>query len=215
MSEVYLIISIFVATLLVLGIVVILRVRKRNEQVKSEKPGYNADFKNDWYDGVSKQINGLKTALIAKDYKKFRLNLLLCLAQRVAGFSSECGQCMLFQQDITALVRDMGNLIQVDDRKERKAYFKSINKILGHLQKSHKLVTEGYYVGICMALGSGIGVALGSVMDSIGSGVPIGVGIGVAIGAALDAKAKKDGRVICTRETTGSGSVPGAGRLLR
>jgi hypothetical protein len=33
-------------------------------------------------------------------------------------------------------------------------------------------------------------------------GIPIGLGVGMAIGAALDAKAKKEGRVICPSEKT-------------
>ena len=39
-------------------------------------------------------------------------------------------------------------------------------------------------------------------MPTIGSGIPIGIGIGVAIGSTLDAKAKKEGRVICPSEKT-------------
>ena len=60
-------------------------------------------------------------------------------------------------------------------------------------------------MGIGMLFGTAIGVASGAAMDSVGPGIPIGIGIGVAIGAALDAKAKKEGRVICPGEkTTGS-----------
>ena len=40
------------------------------------------------------------------------------------------------------------------------------------------------------------------VMPNIGTGIPIGVGAGIAIGTALDAKAKKEGRVICPGERT-------------
>jgi len=57
-------------------------------------------------------------------------------------------------------------------------------------------------MGIGMAIGSAIGVALSAAMDSVGSGIPIGIGISSAIGAALDAKAKKEGRVICPSEKT-------------
>ena len=52
-----------------------------------------------------------------------------------------------------------------------------------------------------MAIGSGIGVALGAVFEQIGGGIPIGVGIGLAIGSALDAKAKREGRILCPKET--------------
>ena len=48
----------------------------------------------------------------------------------------------------------------------------------------------------------GIGMSLGAVMDNVGSGVPLGIGIGIAIGAALDAKAKREGRIICPSEKT-------------
>jgi len=158
---------------------------------------------SDWYDGISKQITQLKNTLTEKDYKKFKLDFLLCVARRVADFSNECGQCNLLQQEIVTLTQDVDNLVQITSKERRKDYFRVINRITGHLQRHHKLITEGYYIGIMMALGSGIGVAIGVAMDNIGSGIPIGVGIGVAIGAALDAKAKKDGRILCLKVTTG------------
>ncbi|MFC1991287.1 hypothetical protein ACFLVC_00925 [Chloroflexota bacterium] len=157
---------------------------------------------SNWYDGIAEQINLLKDTISEKEYKKYKLNLLLCVAQRIAEFSPECGQCQIYQQDISTLTQEVGNLIQVDDKDRRKAHLKTINGIVKHLQKQHKLVTEGYYMGVGMSMGSGIGVALGVAVDSIGSGIPIGIGIGVAIGAALDAKAKKEGRIICPKEKT-------------
>ncbi|MFC1966636.1 glycine zipper family protein [Chloroflexota bacterium] len=156
--------------------------------------------KSDWYDGIAKQINQLKDTLSEKDYKKHKLSLLLCVAERIAEFSPECGQCQIFQQDISTLTQDVGNIIQVTDKDKRKAHLKTINRMIGHLQKQHKLVTHGYYMGIGVTIGTAIGVASGAIMDNVGSGIPIGVGIGTAIGAALDAKAKKEGRVICPSE---------------
>jgi len=90
------------------------------------------------------------------------------------------------------------------DKGSRKAHIKTINSIVSHLQKQHKLVTEGYYMGIGMTIGSGIGVSLGAAMENIGSGMPLGIGIGMAIGAALDAKAKRGGRIICPKEKAAS-----------
>ena len=157
---------------------------------------------NDWYNGIAKQIGELRSTITEKDYKKFKLNLLLCVAQRVAEFSTGCGQCMLHQQDVATVTRDLPNLIQINDKEGRKSYHKTLNRIIGHLQKQHKLVTEGYYMGICMAIGSGFGVAMGAATDNIGIGIPIGVSLGLAIGSALDAKAKKEGRILCPREET-------------
>jgi hypothetical protein len=132
--------------------------------------------------------------------------LLLCVAERVAEFSPQCGQCQLFQQDISTLTQDIGNLIQVASKDRRKAHIKKINGIVNHLQKQHKLVTEGYYLGIGMSIGSAIGVALGTAMPNIGMGIPIGIGVGIAIGAGLDAKVKKEGRILCPSDKTTASS---------
>ena len=158
--------------------------------------------RSNWYDGIAKQINQLKVTLSEKDYKKYKLRMLLCVAERIAEFSPECGQCQIFQQDISTLTQDVANTIQLADKGKRKTHLKSIDNIVGHLRKQHKLVTEGYYMGIGMIFGSAIGVALGAAMPYMGMGIPIGVGVGMSLGAALDAKAKKEGRVICPSEKT-------------
>ncbi|UCG54805.1 MAG: leucine-rich repeat domain-containing protein [Dehalococcoidia bacterium] len=59
--------------------------------------------KNDWLDGIKKQIDLLRDTLSERDYKKYKIRLLLCLAERVTQFYHECGQCQIFQQDISAL----------------------------------------------------------------------------------------------------------------
>jgi hypothetical protein len=165
---------------------------------------YAVKGQSDWYDDIAKRISEINNTLSQKDYKKYKLDLLLCAAQRVAEFSPMCTECQMFQQDIMSLTRDMSNLVQTADKERRKAYFKALNKVIGHLQRQHKLVTEGYYMTLFMALGSGLGVAIGAGIDSIGAGMAIGVGFGIFIGALLDAKAKKEGRILCPRETTRS-----------
>jgi len=157
--------------------------------------------KSDWLADIKKRITVYEDTLNEKEYKKYRLRRLVCLAERVAQFSPECGQCQMFQQDIATLVQDVGSLIHLTDKPRQKVYFRSMDKITNHLQKQHKLVNEGYYMGIGIAIGSGIGVALGAALEQFGGGIPIGVGIGLAVGAALDAKAKKEGRILCPKET--------------
>jgi hypothetical protein len=110
----------------------------------------------------------------------------------------------MFQQDISTLVKEIGNMSQMTDKERSKSYFKSINRIVGHLQKQHKLVNEGQYLGMWMGIGTAIGVAIGAAIGIVGAGIPIGVGLGVAMGAALDAKAKKEGRIICPKENASS-----------
>ncbi len=150
---------------------------------------------NDWYDSIGKEISFHKVALSEKDYKKYKLDLLLRMAKRVADFSPECGECQTFQPEITKLTQDVSNL-SLMSKESRKSYFKTISKITKHLQKHHKLVTGGQYLGIGMVIGAGIGIALGASLENSGVGVALGITIGVAVGSALDAKAKKQGRVI-------------------
>ena len=148
-----------------------------------------------WYDDIVKEITLHKDILGKKDSKKYKLDLLLRVARRVDSFSSSCGECQMLQPDITQLTHDLGYIVQTSKEK-RKSYFKTINNIIKHLQKHHKLVTEGHYLGIGIAIGVGIGTAIGAVLDNPGAGTGIGTAIGLAIGAYLDKKAKKEDRVI-------------------
>lgn len=152
---------------------------------------------SDWYYGIEKRINYQKDTLSEKYYRKYKLDLLLCLARRVDSFSALCTECQSRKQEITALTNDLANL-SLMSKAARKSYFKAIGDITKHLQKQHKLVTEGQYIGIGMAIGSGLGVALSAALK--GGGLPIGIGIGAAFGFYLDAKAKREGRVICPKE---------------
>ena len=149
-----------------------------------------------WYDRVAREIHLYRDSLSKKEIKKYKLDLLLRVASRVADFSPTCGECQLLQQDITRLVQDLGNLVQIPDKEQRKSYFNMIKSIIKHLQKQHKLVTEGQYMGIGVVIGVGIGAALGAALDSPGAGTGIGTVIGILIGNYLDKKAKKEGRVI-------------------
>ncbi len=151
---------------------------------------------SDWYNRIVKQINLHKDTLSKKDSKKYKLDLLLRITKRVDDFFSYCGECQLFQQDITKLIEDLGYLVQMPSKKTSKSYSKTINNIIKHLQKQHKLVREGQYMGIGLAIGIGIGTALGAALDNTGVGVAIGTGVGIAIGSYLDKKAKKEGKVI-------------------
>ena len=154
------------------------------------------EFRNRWHEETTERISAYQGSMSKKEQKKFQLDLLLRLTRRVAEFYDECGECQLFQQEITAYVNELGNMVHLADNVRRKKYGKRLKQMVRHLQGQHKLVPKGHYVGIWTSIGAGIGVALGAVMGNVGPGMPIGIGIGVAIGMMLDAKAKKEGRVI-------------------
>ena len=155
-----------------------------------------------WYEGIKKQVDLLKDSLAERDYKKYKLRMLLCVAERVAQFSPECGQCQMFQQDVTTLAQGVGNIAQMSNKESRKHYFRSMDRIISHLQKQHKLVTEGYYVGMWTGIGTALGLPIGIPLGNIALGIPFGLAMGVAAGTYLDAKAKKEGRILCPLGTT-------------
>jgi len=148
-----------------------------------------------WHDDITEKIGTHRDNLSQKEAKKYKLDLLLRVARRIAEFSPECGPCQIFQEQISQLIHDLSNL-SLFSRQTRRHYSKTINKMVKHLQQHHKLVTPGQNVGLWIAIGSGIGVAIGAVMGTFGAGIPIGIAIGVAIGSYLDSKARKEGRVI-------------------
>lgn len=154
------------------------------------------EVRSDWYNRVSKEIAQHKGSLSQKDAKKYKIDLLLRVAGRVDDLSAICGRCQLFRQEITTLTQELGNLVQLPNKEGRKSYLKMIDNIIKHLKKEHKLVTEGYYRNIGMAVGGGIGAVLGAVLDNPGIGAPGGIGIGLAIGSYLDKRAKDEGKVI-------------------
>jgi hypothetical protein len=154
------------------------------------------EFRNRWHRETTEKISSYQSSLSKKEQKKYQLDLLQRVTRRVAGFYDECGECQLFQQEITAYVNELGNMVQLSDNISRKRYAKRLKQTVRHLQSQHKLVPKGYYVGIWTSIGTGIGVAIGAGMGTVGAGIPIGIGIGVAIGMMLDAKAKREDRVI-------------------
>lgn len=154
------------------------------------------EFRNRWHEEISGKIGAYQSSLSKKEQKKYQLDLLQRVTRRVAGFYEECGECQLFQQEITAYVNELGNMIHLADKTRRKQYGQRLKQIVQHLKAQHKLVPKGHYVGIWTSIGTGLGVVLGAVLEGIGPGIPIGLAIGVAIGMMLDARAKKEDRVI-------------------
>jgi hypothetical protein len=151
---------------------------------------------SDWFNRISKEVNSYRDSLSKKDFRKYKLDLLLRIAQRVDSFSSTCQECRMFQQEISSLIKDIGNLAEMPNKERQKSYFKTINNVVKHLQKDHGLITEGQNIGIWISIGMAIGVAIGAGSGNIGLGISIGLVTGTAIGVTMDAKAKREGKVI-------------------
>lgn len=149
-----------------------------------------------WYNRVVRELSPYKDRLTKKDYKRYKIDLLVRLAGRVDAFSSYCGECQTFQGEITRLVQELILLIQMPNRQSRRSYIKAIGNMTRHFRKTHKLVPEGYYMGIGIAIGMAISTAIGTALDNLGIATGIGFALGLAIGSYLDKKAKQEGKVI-------------------
>jgi hypothetical protein len=153
-----------------------------------------------WYDDIDSHVKHLKNSLSEKDYKKYRLNLLNGLAQRVDELSPVCKRCYFFKQAISTLEQNVSNLILSTDKDGIKTHLMTITMVISHLKKQHKLVEEGHYTNLWFPVGSVIGVVFGIFMPHIGLGILIGAVIGIGVGVVLDRKAIKEGRIICPGE---------------
>ena len=68
------------------------------------------DDNSNWLNGITKQIAILKETVDKRNNRKYKIDMLQCLANRVDQFSPECGQCQMFKEDLITLVQDASNL---------------------------------------------------------------------------------------------------------
>ncbi len=146
------------------------------------------------------EIGQQELSLGPKGAKKYKLDLLKRVAKRVDDFSTTCAECEAHKKDISRLVDELNMAIQAPGQRVPKEFNRTLNNIVEHLKKVHKLVDKGHYmgigIGIGLALGAGIGAAIGAATDNPGIGTGVGIALGLAIGAYLDKRAKDEGRVI-------------------
>ncbi len=111
-----------------------------------------------WYDGILDAIDNYKARFGPKAYKKNKLELLLRVSSRVDGFSTGCNECLRYREEITELVKNLGDPAS-STKEERKNHSKVLNTIIEHLKRHHKLVIGGQYIAILMIMGQAIGVS--------------------------------------------------------
>jgi hypothetical protein len=154
-------------------------------------------MENKMVDKLVNELGKLKEGLGEKQVKQLNLKLLERAIIRMGSYSKDCKECEKF---LTVLKDHIKNLKKKNGqfgKEDMKEHRRQLDLMISHLQKDHKLVTEGYYVSMYMMMGSGVGLVLGLItFNNPGLGLPIGLCLGLAIGAALDASAKKKGQTI-------------------
>jgi signal recognition particle GTPase len=152
---------------------------------------------NNEFESLTSEINNFKNSLNNEAVKKLDLDLLERIIKRLISFSVECEECKKILGELESYINEIKNKQGNFEKDDYKQYNDKIQLIIAHLQKSHKLITEGYYLSVFMCLGLSIGLLFGlTIFDNIGIGMPIGMALGVAVGASVDADTKKKGLVI-------------------
>lgn len=146
--------------------------------------------REDLKDFLLREVELIKNKLTQKDIKKMRLGLLESIVIKADELSVECNDCKEFLNYLEGFVTEFSNKSELDAN-IFKEYNLKLKAIITHLNKRHKLVTEGFYVAIYMPLGMSMGVAMGVVFDNIAIGISLGMAIGLVIGSAMDSDAKK------------------------
>ena len=145
------------------------------------------------------EIKKINDKASKKDKEKYNFQLTERILARLDSFP-ECSECKTFIKEYAVIIDEAMKDASIVPNKN---YISLQKKALIHLQKNHKLVTEGYYTGYYMAIGCSVGLMLGVVLSQainniafLGIGLPIGIAFGLPLGSKLDAKAKEEGLMI-------------------
>ena len=150
--------------------------------------------RDDWYKNLMSRFTHHQDDITPKEYGRFQLDLLLRIARRLHTFS-ECAECQDFKAKLERFTQDLVGLAHTGG-KERKGYFKTLNRIVTHLKRKHKLIREGESFGGWFIIFTGAGIAVGIGLDKLAAGLVIGMAVGFLIGAYAESRAKREGRLI-------------------
>ena len=153
------------------------------------------EYQNNWYENIAREVNRRKDRFSPREYKIYKLDLLIRISKRLNEFYADCVDCQNMKREMEIIVGSLDHLLH-SSREEQKNYFNAIDNIIKHLKEKHNLISEGQNIALWLPPGVAIGLPLGIPLGNIALGIPIGLAIGAAIGASLDTKAKKEGRVI-------------------
>ena len=144
-----------------------------------------------------RDLEELKAGLDVKTVKSLNLELHERIIKRADSFSHECEECNKTLKELEEHINKLKVKQGSFDKNDFKENNAKMNNIISHLQKGHKLITEGTYLGTYMCLGISIGMVFGlTLFKNIALGMPIGMCLGIALGSSMDADAKKKGKTI-------------------
>lgn len=154
-------------------------------------------MENERVERLLKTIEEIRLSVDEKTTAKLELDKCIRIVKRLGSFSSDCEEC---QKHLNEFDNQLTEILERKDEPTKddfKEHYTMKEKITSHIQKQHKLIPDGYYMGIYMSLGISIGLLFGLlVFENIAIGLPFGMVIGMVIGMGLDKDAKKKGKTI-------------------
>jgi hypothetical protein len=112
---------------------------------------------NNWYAGIKKQIDSIKTKMSKGDYSAYELDGFLRVSKRISSLSDECSQCTHIKEEITNTVHSLVDWPDTS-KKQLDEYVFSLRTIIEHLKENHELDLEGrkknLYTGITLIIGA-------------------------------------------------------------
>ncbi|MCM3766144.1 hypothetical protein [Neobacillus niacini] len=144
------------------------------------------------YDVLKDRLNHLKGT--PTDSAVLNFDKLGRITDKLYSFSPNCEECRLYLKEVDSHLRYLNEHMNEWSKEDIEKSKNIESESFRHLQKVHKIITNGTYLATFMSIGMSLGIAFGiAIFDNIALGLPMGLSIGLAIGAGLDADAKKKG----------------------
>ncbi|PKM52282.1 MAG: hypothetical protein CVV02_02650 [Firmicutes bacterium HGW-Firmicutes-7] len=153
-----------------------------------------------WYIELCDKIDALTSEFTEKETKKYQINWLKKLLDKLDYFQESCSDCVELKNSMDNLLIDL-ELIKNDPNHSTDQYFTSINNLYQHLKTSHKVVVSRHYVHLGIIAGVIIGLIITFVFKDLIPGTMkygfnTSIIIGFATGFYLDKKATSEYRML-------------------
>jgi len=147
------------------------------------------------YQELHDNFVALKQRCTEKEKKQLKIERLERIIARLGSYS-DCKDCNGYITQLNACLEELSNLDTLD-KLGTKQLRNTVQSIIGHFGKEHKLISEGHYMSTYMSIGLSLGVVFGMLLfDNLAIGISVGMCMGIAIGTSLDADAKKKDKTI-------------------
>jgi hypothetical protein len=160
-------------------------------------------YKDDiWHRKLVQAVNEHRHDFSEKQTRKYQIELMLRIAQRVKDSSDGCEICRSFQHTLTRLEEEFQEL--PGSKAQRRYQVEQLREMAEHFVKAHRLAPSAYYtrqfIRYGLIGGLLIGIVLGFLVLGNGIYLPLAVIAGLVLGwvsgTAEDARVKNEHRLI-------------------